>query len=137
MSWDGDYLGCVLRSEYGDKPKALTHTESGAMAFFRNYNSKLLFIVEDVYSALRISSSHNSVALLGTHINDERVEELRACNCDSYMLCLDKDAFDKAVGYTMKYRSRIGFYPVRLDHDVKNMSQEEYEDFIHGKDSSN
>ena len=128
--WDGELLGAVLRSENGAQPKAKSHTEEDAVACFRNYNSDSLIVVEDIYSALRCSDYMNAAAILGTHLNDERVSQLRAIKPNVVYLALDADAFDKTIKYVKQFRSVLRMVPVKIDKDLKNFNPEELEAFF-------
>src|SRR5690606_34324370 len=119
---DGDLAGCVLRSEVGAVPKALSHTEPDAVGVFRNLASSYCIVVEDIYSALRASKYMNAVALLGTNLNDSRTETLKELKCKKYFLALDADAFDKTILYIKKYRNTLPLVPVQLTEDIKNMT---------------
>ena len=128
--WDGELLGAVLRSENGAQPKAKSHTEEDAVACFRNYSNDSLIVVEDIYSALRCSDYMNAAAILGTHLNDERVSQLRAIKPDVVYLALDADAFDKTIKYVKQFRSILRMVPVKIDKDLKNFNPEELEAFF-------
>ena len=86
---DGENTGAVLRSLSGAKPKALTHTEDGAMAWYRNWQSDLLIIVEDQLSAIRASKYMNAVALLGTNLNEERAQAIARMKWFRVLIALD------------------------------------------------
>jgi hypothetical protein len=131
VSWSGEIIGSVLRSESGGSPKALSYTEDNAVGFFRNRESESLIVVEDLYSALRASDYINAAAILGTHLNDERISFIRSTGCAVVYLALDADAYDKVIGYVKKYRNDVRMIPVKLPKDLKNMSPSELEDFFH------
>lgn len=115
----------MLRAIDGRQPKTLTHTEQGAIAWFTNVRSSGIIIVEDQLSAIRASDYLTSVALLGTHLNDERVQELRAAKTRPIYLALDNDAIGTAVKHVVKYKSLLPMRLVRLSKDIKDMTHEE------------
>lgn len=95
------------------------------MAWFTNVRSSGIIIVEDQLSAIRASDYLTSVALLGTHLNDERVQELRAAKMRPIYLALDNDAIGTAVKHVVKYKSLLPMRLVRLSKDIKDMTHEE------------
>lgn len=127
---EGDLLGCVLRSEKGEQPKALSYTEEDAVAIFRNHSSDSLIIVEDIYSAIRASEYMNAAAILGTHLNQERVDTLRYLKCRHNYLALDADAFDKTIKYVKRFRNILQMVPVKLERDLKNHTSDELKEFF-------
>ena len=124
-SMDGDELGAALRSLRNVQPKTKTHTEDGAIAWYRNAKASGVIIVEDQFSAIRSVKYMNAVALLGTHMNDERVAEIKASGCRPVFLALDADAWDKTIRYVVNYRSMLRMNPVKLTEDIKDLSEEE------------
>lgn len=131
MSWSAEMIGSVLRSETGAQPKALSYTEDNAVGFFRNRHTDKLIIVEDMYSAMRAQLHMNSACILGTHLNTERIEFIRASQPGVVYLALDADAYDKTISYVKKFRNDLRMIPVKLPKDLKNMSPSELEDFFH------
>ena len=130
FDWDGEIIGSVLRSEIGASPKALSYTEDNAVGFFHNRNSDKLIVVEDLSSAIRASEHMNAAAILGTHLNDERVAVLRNTKAKAVYLALDADAFDKVIGYVKKFRNDVCMIPVKLTKDLKNLNEEELRQFF-------
>lgn len=128
--WDGELIGSVLRSENGAQPKAKLHAEDNAVSCFRNYESDKLIVVEDFYSALRASQYMNAAAILGTHLNDERISVLKEIRCNTVYLALDADAFASTIKFVKKFRSDLRMIPVKLEKDLKNMSPQELEEFF-------
>jgi DNA primase len=121
----GERLGVVLRSLSGQQPKTLTHTEQGAISWFINPHTTSLIIVEDQFSAIRASDFMSSAALLGTHLNDERIQEIKASGLSPVYLALDADAWGKTIKYVSTYRSQLRMIPVQLEKDIKDMTDEE------------
>lgn len=132
LNSEGELTGCVLRSESGEQPKALSYNEDNAVAVFRNYSSPDLIIVEDIYSALRASQYINAAALLGTHLNYERMAALKSLKCKRNYLALDADAFDKTIKYVREFRNDLTMIPVKLEKDLKNHPPDELNEFFNG-----
>lgn len=130
FSADSEVLGCVMRSENGATPKALNYREENAVAIFRNYSSDSLIIVEDIYSALRASEYMNSAAILGTYLNQERVDTLRYMRCKKVYLALDADAYDKTIKYVREFRNQLTMIPMKIERDLKNMTEEELKETL-------
>lgn len=124
-SHEGEELGVVLRALDGRKPKVVSHTEKGAMAWYTNRATRSLIIVEDQLSALRASAYSNSVALLGTNLSQERVAEIKKAGYNPIYLALDNDAIAAAVGYVVRYRSALPMQLLRLNKDIKDQTDEE------------
>lgn len=130
LNVEGELLGCVLRSENGAQPKALAYVEEDAVAIFRNHSSTDLIIVEDIYSAVRASEYMNAAAILGTHLNDGRIDALKAMKCKRNYLALDADAFNKTIKFVTAFRNSFSMIPVRLTKDLKNHTPDELKEFF-------
>lgn len=91
-----------------------------------------MVVVEDQFSAIRASDYLNAVALLGTHLDDIRAEEIKASKLSPIYLALDKDAWNKTIKYCIQYRSMLGLIPLRLEKDIKNMTTEELDQLMKG-----
>lgn len=131
-SYEGEPLGVVLRFLDGRVPKVKKHAEKGAMSWHVNHTRGGVIVVEDQLSAIRASDFLTSVALLGTHLNDERVDEIRKTGLTPVYLALDADAWDKAITYALRYRSRLPLKLVRLVKDIKNLNNQELTEVIDG-----
>lgn len=123
-------LGVALRSLDGAVPKTKTHTEKDAISWFVNHTARGVIIVEDQFSAIRASDYLTSVALLGTHLNEERVSEIRNSGLTPVWLALDNDAFAKAVGYRIKYRNSLNPIVLKLNKDLKDLTNQELTEFF-------
>lgn len=123
-------LGVVLRSLDGAFPKSKSHTEKDAISWFVNHTARGVIIVEDQFSAIRASDYLTSVALLGTHLNEERVREIRNSGLSPVYLALDNDAFAKAVGYRIKYRGTLNPIVIKLEKDLKDESDQGLSDLF-------
>lgn len=130
----GNLVGSVLRVPPHDvrKPKAKSHTEQGAIAWHINPSTAGLIIVEDIYSAIRAADYISSVALLGTHLSDERVDHIRQAGLSPVYLALDGDVYPQIIRYVQQFRSRLPMIPIKLSKDLKNMEPQELEEFFNG-----
>lgn len=128
----GNVLGSVLRVPPGDtrKPKAKSHTEEGAIAWHVNPATQGLIIVEDIFSAIRAADFLTSVALLSTHLNDERIDAIKAAGLGPVYLALDADAYTQTITYVQRFRNRLPLIPIKLTKDLKDHTPTELEEFI-------
>lgn len=125
--------GNVLRAISKDEPtKSLTlkNEEASGLPFFKKIGSKRALLVEDCWSAIRASKYINTVPLLGTHLSNEAVDELRELEFKTVYLALDKDAFGKSIDLVYRYKAKLPLQVVLLTKDIKNMTEAEFIDFI-------
>ena len=135
LSPEGRPRGEQFRSYSGHPKKAVINgqLDENQISWYRwKKYAKLLVIVEDIPSAVRLASSGiHSLALCGTTLNLERILEIRALKYNSVVLSLDDDAFNQAVAYVARYNSYIPQLRVKkLDVDIKDMSPEMFELYI-------
>ena len=130
MDYHGNNLGCALRALDGRQPKSLTHTEQGAIAWHVNPTTSGLIIVEDIFSAIRAADYLSSVALLSTHLNDDRIEAIKHSGLSPVYLALDGDVYPQVIRYCQRFRNQIRMVPVKLSKDLKNHTPEELEEFM-------
>lgn len=91
-------------------------------------NNKPLLVVEDQISAMKASRSYLAVAILGTNLTLEMVQEIGQHSGNRrVMLALDKDATAKAIEYVdqFKFFTNDRFVALPLDKDIKFMSTPE------------
>lgn len=134
MDRDSCVVGSVLRSFSGAIPKAITNANPNALAWYMNRSSNSLILVEDQLSAIRSSEYLNAAALLGTNLNDEKVETIISGKFKAVLLALDNDALSTAVGHVLKYRSILPIRLVRLERDIKDMSREQADMLFSGEE---
>jgi len=127
---DGENTGAVLRSLSGAVPKALTHAEDGAMAWYRNWQSDLLIIVEDQLSAIRASKYMNAVALLGTNLNEERAQVIARMKFFRVLIALDKDARAVMMGHVIRHRGYFRLQPILIEKDLKDSREQELKEIL-------
>jgi hypothetical protein len=91
-----------------------------------------VLIVEDVISAMRASHVIPTVALLGTGLNAEKMQDIVKIT-DKIILALDKDATDKAYVYKERWRFIApNMQVINLDMDLKYLLNWEIEGLIKG-----
>lgn len=86
---------------YFDRPTTRMHYPYG-YSYCDKYKS--IVIVEDILSAIRLSSFVRSVAILGTSLGDMQAVELSE-HTDRLIIALDPDAIGKAYSMKKKYNS--------------------------------
>lgn len=98
--------------------------------------SNILVLVEDQISAVRMAAKLNTVALLGTVLSLDKVNEIvtefTSKREDSFVImCLDKDATTKAIQYRKHYGLALrNFIPIFLSKDIKDMQFVEFTDLV-------
>jgi hypothetical protein len=132
---DLSLMGYNLRaSSSHDLPKALIikHQDPLGVAWFNCITgpSSNVIIVEDCWSAIRMTEHMNAVALLGTHLSRDNAEELKSFNMKNYFLALDSDAFGTALEHKEKYKNKLTLQIVSLTVDIKNMPPEGFDKFV-------
>lgn len=111
-------------------PKLLTYRYEDFpwMAWYINkYNEDLVFVVEDQVSAMKIYSlGFNAIALLGTTVNDEKMN-LIGTYFKNVCLMLDKDATYVSLSAMQKYCLFFNKFIAVTGHtkDPKNIPKEE------------
>lgn len=132
-------VGCVLRTpqRYAKENarKALTfftEDRGDEMAWYLHDGSNICILVEDCYSGIRLwQEGISSVALLGTHLNDERVQRIKKGSRGAKIhLALDEDAYSKSIKYVLRYRNELRMQLIRLKKDVKDLDEMEMQEFV-------
>lgn len=100
--------GVELRSIDGHKPKTLSYKEVdrpwlGWQGKFPSDPDIPIVIVEDMISGAVVSQVFTSVCLFGTHITIDDMLEIAGFH-SNLVLCLDRDATDKALQLKQKFR---------------------------------
>lgn len=94
--------------------------------------NKPVVIVEDNWSAMKVQQAgYTGIALLGTHMSPEVAMHIATNRVGPVILCLDKDATEKAAGYVKKYGFLFGnlrFQPI--DQDLKWKPEKEIRELI-------
>ncbi len=126
--------GHIAYALSGATPKTLTYIALPDEPFIHWASvrePKAVVIVEDWFSAEKVREAGlaSGVALLGTHMNQQKVTEISTiANLKQVptFLALDKDAFGKSVKYQARYKEQFkyGLYVWALDKDLKYESCE-------------
>lgn len=131
---DGRRIGFNARSLDGKQPKSLIYIEYPdypLASYYLRPNCREIWIVEDQLSAIRASDYACAVAVLGTNITEGLMNDLRKQAFARVVICLDKDAKDKAIEYSQKYSGIVGHLSVRIPpKDLKDMTTNELIDFM-------
>lgn len=133
----GQRRGTVFRSYWGDLPKAVSDVlpDMGEMISWHRATryGRSVVVVEDIPSAHRLKcAGKDAVALLGTTINEPRLQEMRDAGYSSVVICLDQDATGQAMTQSLRYpryRSMLTVKPLE-DVDIKDMPQDQFNKFI-------
>lgn len=128
------YHAKALLKDCIPKAKTKTRYESSMAWYVNRTKTTKVVVVEDCLSAVRVSARLTGVALLGTHVNDIKIEALMEFNPEVIYLALDADAFVRAVRYVIEYKgaAKGKLKLVKLTQDIKNMAPEKFEEFIKG-----
>lgn len=87
----------------------------------RAYIDRCVFVVEDLYSAIKANAFIHSLALLGTGLSPEKAAALAQARYENVFLALDKDATAKAAAMCRRYRAVLpNMTLVSLEKDIKN-----------------
>lgn len=84
--------------------------------------SKSVIVVEDIPSANKMDRYYPCVALLGTHLNEEKLSYLLNLGIRHVIIALDNDATRKAVMLSRKFCVNTTILP--LQRDLKDETDE-------------
>ncbi len=122
---EGGAQGWVHRSrkeggKYIRTPKSLLHTNENwcNLHFPKHYYNTPVLLVEDRASAERMAPLYPTVALLGTHLNEEKISYMIGCGIKYGIVALDEDATAKAISilHTHSFVKDI----IALQRDLKD-----------------
>lgn len=127
--------GTSYRSYEGNSPKAIIElknaSEVSASWYRWQRKAKTLVLVEDQVSAVKLAEHTHSLALLGTHINEELADEIVNEKYERVVICLDNDATSKAIKLQLLWRHKIrGLCVHGLEFDIKDMTNEVFQKFL-------
>jgi len=114
------------------------HTPDGAMCSWYQVHPgrpRTVVVVEDIMSAIRVArlANHTGLALLGTALGADKLQELMNVNPAQVIIALDADATDTAYG--IAWDNKLLFNRIRvakLERDIKDMrSDEEVEEALY------
>lgn len=133
---DSRERGKSYRSYQGATPKAIIQfnvDDAIANCWYKwKRTSNILVITEDQMSAIKVAPHHHGLAILGTNLNDSRVDEILAQpKYDRIYLCLDNDAVYEAIKLQLKWRHRLPkMLVLGLQKDIKDMDEAEFTEFL-------
>lgn len=94
---------------------------------------RTVVLVEDIISASRAANAgYYCVSLMGSHVSLDNLTDLPD-NIRKVVLCLDRDATDKAIGYTAKYGVFFDIEMRRLDQDLKYLTNNQIREVVDGR----
>lgn len=136
----GIRTGAVIRKppfqEYPLGPKAkFALIEIGASAAWfvtRILQGAPLVLVEDMFSACKVSRHYNVVSLNGSHISLERITECLDTRPSKIVIALDKDATLKAFMFQKQFGLYGNLKVAVLDRDLKWCDDSEIKERIEG-----
>lgn len=135
--------GCIGYS-FNSNPKSLTYNETPEEPFIHyargveGYQSHTV-IVEDWFSAEKVAlTGATGVAIMGTHLSQADITEIAKTaerTKSRTWLALDKDAYEKTLGYLFRYREQFpyGLYAWSLSRDLKYETKERIQQALNGK----
>jgi hypothetical protein len=124
---DGVAVGGICRA-LDQSPVKVYNTKGSKPVPFICGNSRVAILVEDCASAARLGDRYTGIALLGTHLKKEYLPYI--LHYDRIIICLDKDASQKAVklrNYLVNYKDTNVVF---LQKDIKDMTADEYNQFL-------
>lgn len=127
--------GVSYRSYEGVAPKTITELKDGSESTASWYKwlrkSDTLIIVEDQISAIKLAPYVHSLALLGTHMNEDLAKEIAAQGYKTVLICLDNDATYTAIKMQLMWKSTIkGLLVNGLGKDIKDMNDNEFQEYL-------
>jgi len=121
---DDTFRGQVVR-RYSDKKintyKADKHGRYPLLAWYKGpkgFDDNHVVVVEDQLSAIKFSRFHNSVALLGTALNNDFALEIMRWSKKQYF-ALDKDATTKSLAIAERWKALLDVVVIPCNRDPK------------------
>lgn len=129
ISPNGMFRGvCTRRTDAEGKKqvRVFKEVDEPLLCWYRHVNPKVI-VVEDQISALKASNYCTAVALMGTNLDYNKVEEIaEVANGAPVWIALDRDATAKAFDYFKLYRAWIPELSLlMLTKDIKDMRDDE------------
>lgn len=134
------YIGYSFNST----PKSLSYNETPEEPFIHyargveGYQSHMV-IVEDWFSAEKVAlTGAVGVAIMGTHLSQADITEIAKTaerTKSRTWLALDKDAYEKTLGYLFRYREQFpyGLFAWSLAKDLKYETKERIQRALNGE----
>lgn len=91
-----------------------------------------LVLVEDQFSAIKLGQHVHTLSLMGTHLSEEKVEEILLGDYKKVFICLDADATRDAIVLQHRWRRVINglqVYALR-NKDIKDMNEDEIDSVL-------
>lgn len=129
------YEARLMPDVESEAPKTLHYKEIDEpwLGWFAGPTQGVVVIVEDVISAIRVSSLYTSASLMGSHITMDDMMELVGYT-DDLVLCLDRDATAKSLKFKQRFQYVAPKLEVRiLENDLKYSSDDEITRLVHGQ----
>lgn len=81
---------------------------------------------------MRLAPHVHAAALLGTHLSQEKVDEIKAAGKYGHIiLSLDQDAVLEAVKLQLKWANQLAGMCIQgIQKDIKDMSDEEFQGYL-------
>ncbi len=124
---EGKVVDAVGRSINGKGAKWYRYGNSD-VPFMVGTGKRIACVVEDAASACSVSNIVTGVAILGTNLLDKHIQHLS--HYQKIFVALDKDATDKALDMVKILCRKVPTRLIVLNRDLKNMTNEERDDFI-------
>ena len=99
------------------KPKTINDFKEGwvGLHFPQIIGSSEALLVEDMFSAEAMSPLYPTIALLGTTLNEKKIDYLIKCGIINLSIALDADATRKAIALQRKWWMIKKIVPLRKD----------------------
>lgn len=124
------WKGAPLKGADG-KPKSLIYMSSASpvQAFYYEDSTLPMVVCEDQLSAIKVADSGlaNAVALLGTHMDATRVQEIAMLHPKEVIIAMDEDATSKAFLAARKWG--LAFRKIRVTMLGKDLKDTPMADF--------
>lgn len=133
---DARLRGRVHRSYEGATPKALTWLKEDEvpLAWYKFiWDSPVLVLTEDQVSAIKLAPHFHAAALLGTDLNEARINDIKTSGkqYERIYLALDRDATMSALRQQLELRHTLpNLNILSLPMDIKDMDKEEFETLL-------
>lgn len=130
----GKYIGATGRALFNNKtPKWKIYDKNKApftVPRCGHFNTKHAILVEDCPSACNVSNFADGVALLGTDLSDTTVDLLLNRKYEKISICLDFDAWDKALHMANLLRWYFNVGIISIDKDPKEYAPFELAELV-------
>jgi len=126
---DSKVVDAVGRSLSDVKPKWYRYGKSRQLFTAGSFDNALL--VEDCASASCVSNLITGIAMLGTSLLKEHIEQLRIYN--TVYVALDKDATKLGLKTVRMLKPHINVRMLILEDDIKNMETSKRDEYIRSK----